>query len=908
MARGRATLHARIDWRARAALLVGRYSSPRAEAPISQDREDPRSPHESEDARAIPSIGPDDATRSIAPQARERDPQSLPTEIADYELVRRIGAGGMGEVWEAEQLRPIRRRVALKVIRRGLGGAEIIARFESERQALALMDHPNIANVLGAGEAADGRPYFVMEYVEGVAITEHCDAHQLGTRERLELFKQVCEGVQHAHQKAIIHRDIKPSNVLVTVKDGRAIPKIIDFGVAKATAQRLTERTLFTEIGQLIGTPEYMSPEQADLTGEGIDTRTDVYALGVLLYELLVGERPLDARELRRVAFDEVLRRIREQDPPRPSTRLAMLGADSAARASSRGTDATRLARELRGDLDWVTMKALEKDRERRYSAASELAADVDRFLSHQPVVARPPSASYRLAKFARRHRAGVAVGAAAVLALVGFALFASVQAARIARERDRANLESEASRAVADFLVELFRVSDPSEARGRTVTAREMLDLGAERIRTELADRPPLQARLMGVIGTVYSNLGLYKSAAPLLEESLTLKRRMLGEHHAETLVAEETLGWLMANDGRLAQAESVLVAAVESMRGAFGENDRRTLSAMNDLAVVYQYGKKYAESESLRVITLSRQRQHLGAEHIEVLRSQGNLAFLYNEIRRYREAESLFVLTSEAQRRTLGPDHPETIRALSNLAMVYLGQNRIAEAESLRLATIEAYGRVLGEEHPETLRAKLQLSLIRRTQGRHEEAEAICRGVLEARERIFGDDAPATIDAKRRLANILIERQQFAAAESLFTSLLVAETALNGAESRGAVFASVQIAQLHIAMGRADAESRLTTAMASFARAFGATSVNTMQMWYNSACWAMRARNPELSKRSLAQAVAAGLRDPEFVLADADLAPLHGDPEFEALVAEIRVAESTQGHESGGVPIPRK
>jgi tetratricopeptide (TPR) repeat protein len=551
-------------------------------------------------------------------------------------------------------------------------------------------------------------------------------------------------------------------------------------------------------------------------------------------------------------------------------------------------------------------MKALEKDRERRYSAASELAADVDRFLTHQPVVARPPSASYRLAKFARRHRAGVAVGAAAVLALVGFALFASVQAARIARERDRANLESEASRAVADFLVELFRVSDPSEARGRTVTAREMLDLGAERIHTELADRPPLQARLMGVIGTVYSNLGLYKSAAPLLEESLTLKRRMLGEHHEETLVAEETLGWLMANDGRLAQAESVLVAAVESMRGAFGENDGRTLSAMNDLAVVYQYGKKYAESESLRVITLSRQRQHLGAEHIEVLRSQGNLAFLYNEIRRYREAESLFVLTSEAQRRTLGPDHPETIRALSNLAMVYLGQNRIAESESLRLATIEAYGRVLGEEHPETLRAKLQLSLIRRTQGQHEEAEAICRGVLEVRERIFGDDAPATIDAKRRLANILIERQQFAAAESLFTSLLVTETALNGAESRGAVFASVQIAQLHIAMGRADAESRLTTAMTAFARVLGAMNVSTMQMWYNSACWAMRARNPALSKRCLAQAVASGLKDPQFVLDDPDLKPLHDDPAFQTLIEEIRVAESTDGAGSAGPPVP--
>ncbi|MHC4108277.1 MAG: serine/threonine protein kinase, partial [Planctomycetota bacterium] len=286
--------------------------------------------------------------------------------VGPYHLLQRVGEGGMGEVWLAEQGKPVRRQVALKLIKAGMDTKQVVARFESERQALALMNHPNIARVFDAGETEQGRPYFAMEYVKGVSIIEYCDTHRLRTRDRLELFVQVCEGVQHAHQKGVIHRDIKPSNVLVAIQDDRPVPKIIDFGVAKATEQRLTEKTMFTQLGALIGTPEYMSPEQADLTGLDVDTRTDVYSLGVLLYEMLVGVLPFDSKELRKAGFDEIRRRIREDEPSRPSTRVSTLGESAADSARNRKTDPGTLSRRLRGDLDWITMKALEKDRTRR--------------------------------------------------------------------------------------------------------------------------------------------------------------------------------------------------------------------------------------------------------------------------------------------------------------------------------------------------------------------------------------------------------------------------------------------------------------------------------------------------------------------------------------------------------------
>jgi non-specific serine/threonine protein kinase/serine/threonine-protein kinase len=418
--------------------------------------------------------------------------------FGNYRLLEQIGEGGMGEVWLAEQLQPVRRKLAIKLIKAGMDTRQVVERFEAERQALAVMDHPGIAKVFDAGSTPEGRPYFAMEYVRGEPITAYCDRHTLSLGDRLELFLQICDGVQHAHQKGIIHRDLKPSNVLVEVVDGKACPKIIDFGIAKATAQPLTDRTLYTEVGSVMGTPEYMSPEQAALSGQDVDTRTDVYALGVILYELLTGALPLDTKTARASGLDEVRRTIREVQPARPS---------------ARGGTA---AHQLRGDLDWITMRALEKERMRRYGSVSDFSADIRRHLRHEPVVAGPPRVSYRASKFLRRHRLGASIAAAGVMLLVMFAVTMAVQARRIAQERDRANLEAQAAKQTSDFLTGLFTVSDPSEARGNTLTATQILDGGAADLGRMLKDQPEIRARLQTTIGTVYINLGRYSAAEP--------------------------------------------------------------------------------------------------------------------------------------------------------------------------------------------------------------------------------------------------------------------------------------------------------------------------------------------------------------------------------------------------------
>jgi len=384
---------------------------------------------------------------------RSDDP--VPGSIGPFKILEVLGKGGMGVVYLAEQTTPIRRRVAIKLIKLGMDTKAVLARFEAERQALALMDHPNIAKVFEAGATESGRPYFVMEHVRGIPITAHCDRHRLSTEERLDLFGQVCQAVQHAHQKGVIHRDLKPSNVLVSVNDGQAVPKIIDFGVAKATQQHLTEKTLFTEQGQLIGTPEYMSPEQAEMTAQDVDTRTDIYSLGVLLYELLAGALPFDPKTLRRAGFAEIQRIIREEDPPKPSTRLTSLGVESGAVAKKHHADVATLARQLRGDLDWITMKALEKDRTRRYATAAEFADDILRHLHHEPVRAFPPSATYRLRKFVRRNRPGVAVAACLVVLVAGGAVFAGYVKQRDAAERQRQRVAQAAAQVQAGIIAQ---------------------------------------------------------------------------------------------------------------------------------------------------------------------------------------------------------------------------------------------------------------------------------------------------------------------------------------------------------------------------------------------------------------------------------------------------------------------
>ncbi len=623
--------------------------------------------------------------------------------VGPYRLLEKIGEGGMGEVWVAEQQKPIHRRVALKLIKMGMDTKQVIARFESERQALAMMDHPAIAKVFEAGATDEGRPYFVMEYVQGIPITAHCDQNRLTTQERLELFRQICEGVQHAHQKAIIHRDLKPSNILVAIQDGKAVPKIIDFGVAKATAQSLTERTMYTELGVLIGTPEYMSPEQAEMSGQNIDTRTDVYSLGAILYELLVGALPFDPKELRRAGFDEIRRKIREEDPPKPSTKLSTMGDASTVQAERRRTEPSALRRQVRGDLDWITMKALEKDRTRRYGSPSELAADIDRFLHHQPIIARPPSTLYKARKFVRRHRVGVGVASTMAVLLVAFSVTTAIQARRIARERDRANQEAEAARQVSDFLTGLFKVSDPSEARGNSVTAREILDKGADKITRELQGQPLVQGKLMNTMGFVYESLGLYDPAQALLEKALDTRTKALGPDHPDVATTLSDLGTVAWRKGDFAKAKVLQEQALAIREKRLGPDSEIVASSLHNLGTLNWSQGNYGEARRLLERALAIREKTLGPEHADVastLNSLGAIAYREGDL---KKAGTIWERTLAIREKLLGPDHPWVAQTLNNLAIVHTYTGDPKGAVPLLERVVQIQEKVLGPKHPD-------------------------------------------------------------------------------------------------------------------------------------------------------------------------------------------------------------
>ena len=706
---------------------------------------------------------------------------NTPLGIADgvvgpYRTLQPLGEGGMGEVWLAEQSKPVRRHVALKLIKPGMDTAQVIARFEAERQALAVMDHPGIAKVFDAGITPQGRSYFAMEYVRGEPLTQYCDRQRLPVAERLELFIQVCEAVQHAHQKGIIHRDLKPSNILVATQDDRPAPKVIDFGVAKAMIGGLTEHTLFTGVAGFVGTPGYMSPEQTGSGGVDIDTRTDVYALGVVLYELLTGTLPFDSGLFRQKTADEIRRTILEVEPPRPSTRVTRETDDTTRAAANRRTDPVRLKSALRGDLDWITMRALEKDRARRYGSVSDLAAEIRRHLTNQPVVAGPPSAVYRTGKFVRRHRFGVAVSVAALLLLVAFGTATALQARRIARERDRANqearranLEAAAATQVADFLVSLFRVSDPNEARGAALTARQVLDRGAERLNRELVDQPELRSRLMSTIANVYVELGLRQDSLALWERVLSIRRTSLGDTHKLTYSAHMGLGNTLNALNRPAEARPHLEAAFEGFNKLEGLASEDTLKALNNLAVLEFTSGRVQESEArMRLIAEGRTALY-GPDDTRTISAKSNLAAAMHSQEKWDEAASTYGEVLAARRRLLGNDHPHTLRALSNLGELARQRGRLAEADDYFAEALTGRRRVLPAGHTDIALTLSYYGDLRNARRRSEDAERMLRESVAIYRGAFPNGSPATFLAESRLGEALAQQRKFTEAEPL-------------------------------------------------------------------------------------------------------------------------------------------
>jgi eukaryotic-like serine/threonine-protein kinase len=695
-----------------------------------------------------------------------------------YKLLEEIGEGGMGTVWMAQQHEPVKRLVAIKLIKPGMDSKAVLARFEAERQALALMDHPNIAKVHDGGATPAGRPFFVMELVKGVPITNYCDDHRLTVRQRLELFVPVCQAVQHAHQKGVIHRDLKPSNVLVALYDERPVPKVIDFGVAKAAGEQLTERTVQTGFGAVVGTVEYMSPEQASFNNLDIDTRSDIYSLGVLLYELLTGTTPLQKKMGREVALLDMLRMIRDEDPPRPSIRLSTSeGLPST--ADSRGAVQKRLTGLLRGELDWIVMKALEKDRNRRYETASAFAMDVQRYLADEPVLACPPSAGYRLRKFARRHRGPLwAAATIAVLLVVGIvaSTWQAVRATKAEEDARRAH-EAEARRAEGERIATADKLKHAAQVEiSNAILASIFADLNLRAIREgpeplevvlgqrlikaakqldgEAVGDPLLVADLQVLLGNALLHLGYYPEAIELCVKARNTRTVHLGADHADTLVSTNSLAMGYQNAGQFDLAQPLFEETLKYSRATLGPDHDSTVKCMSNLACCYQDGGKNELALPLLKDALKVSKAKHGVHDHGTLLVMQNLALGYQAAGKSALALSLFEETAKHMKSLLSPDHPDTLTCVCNMATCYQGAGNLDAALPLFEEALKVRKAKLGPAHPDTLVSMRSLGSCYQAAGNLDLAMPLYEESLSLAKARLGVDHPQTLMCMGSLA----------------------------------------------------------------------------------------------------------------------------------------------------------